>query len=205
MRRPITSRIVRRSLVSAILLAGLCGVISLATHGGAGRAAPAPAGDPEVLAPAAATPTPCGEMTEHIQTDFSGGEYRGTVSYPAEGMNGEATLTVSGSADNQTFSLQAGGKTLTGRLSSLTTCGYTALALKFDDTTPPDPSKPPPPAAPSFSLRACREASQAVLRSRELAEFTFTAKGPPPRREDGKPEWGVCKPGKGRLGGKLPL
>ncbi|HEY0171089.1 MAG TPA: hypothetical protein VGB98_08695 [Pyrinomonadaceae bacterium] len=137
-------------------------------------------------------------MTEHIPTYFTGHEYRGTVSYPREGMSGDATLTVE---DNGRFSLAAGGKTLRGQLSSETTCGYTAVALKFDDTPPSDPTKPPPPSAPAFSLRACKEGSGAVLRSREREDFNFTASGDAP---SGAPGWGRCN-GRGPLRGIRPL
>lgn len=200
MSKPNVNRIVRSSLICLTLAAGLCGAAPPATHGEGGRGtSPHFAVEPPPVA--AGQTKRCGEMTEHIPTDFSGLEYTGTVSYPKEGMYGDATLTVSREGDKQTFSLTAGGKTLTGRLSSETTCGYTAVALKFDDTPPPDPPQPPPPAGPSFSLRACEERSGAVLRSREQEDFNFTARGAAPK---GAPGWGQCNR-RGQLRGNRPL
>jgi len=187
--KPFINRSVRWSLICATIVAGLCGAAPSVTHGGRGRG----------VLPGAATPAKrCDEMTEHIPTYFPEREYRGTVSYPKGEMYGEAILTVKA---NQRFSLTAGGKTLRGQLSSETTCGYTAVALKFDDTAPSNPTQPPPPSEPAFSLRACKKGAVAVLLSREREDFNFTAVGDMP---SGAPGWGRCN-GRWRLYGTRPL
>ena len=105
----------------------------------------------------------CGEMTEDIDTDLTGTEFRGTVLYPAAGIDQRtaATLVINETdptSPNRTFTLTAEGKPpLSGLFSARTTCGYTGAAMRFDGST--------------LSVRACREGGGTAFRSSEAEGF----------------------------------
>jgi len=89
------------------------------------------------------------DPTQQAETDLSG-TYSGKVMDRVEGLSGGGTLTVKG----HDFSLTSGTTTTTGRITAVTTCGYTAVTLMFGDMTPtPGPSPPPPLRAISLQAR----------------------------------------------------
>lgn len=131
-----------------------------------------------------ATPRkPCGEMTEHIDTNLSG-EYDGTLSYPDGGIADvtKATLRVSGVAPSErVFTLTAGGQTWEGSFPARTTCGYTGVSMRFrgsqDDRT--------------LSLRACNTKGGLSLSNIEgQPSFSFEGKGASP---EAPAKWGKHK------------
>lgn len=110
------------------------------------------------------------------QTDLSG-TYTGRVNYPDEDMVGEATLSIEGN----NFTLTAGEKTLSGRITAVTTRGYTGVTMMFGDMTPqpavPLPSTAPPaPVKPAISLRARKAGDRLTLTTApgEKRRFSFT-------------------------------
>lgn len=132
----------------------------------------------EASAMTAATPAPkrtgrCDPMQQE-QTDLSG-TYTGTVNYPEASLTGDATLTITGN----NFTLTAGSSTQSGRVTAVTTCGYTAVTMMFGDTTAPDPRKPPPPPLPAVSLRAKKMGDHVTLTTvpGETRSFSFTSAG----------------------------
>ena len=92
------------------------------------------------------------------RTDLSG-TYSGNVNYPAAGLAGDATLTISGNR----FTLNSGSKTETGNISAITTCNYTAVALMFGQWKTPQPGEPVQPPLPMLSLRATRKGDNLTL------------------------------------------
>jgi len=93
--------------------------------------------------------TMSGAMSQ--QSDLSG-TYTGVVEYPDGGMSGAATLTITG---NQ-FTLESGGTTATGRVTAVTTQGYTAVTMRFGEGT--EGTTPP-----TISLRARRAGDRLTL------------------------------------------
>src|SRR5882762_9343929 len=114
------------------------------------------------------------DPTQQEQTDLSG-TYTGTVNYADAGLTGDATLTVTGN----NFSLTAGSTTQTGRITAVTTCGYTGATMMFGDLTPPTPSPNPPAALPAVSLRAKKMGDRVTLTSvpGEKRMFSFGSAG----------------------------
>jgi len=109
------------------------------------------------------------------QADLSG-TYTGTVNYPEGGMNGPATLTITG---NQfTMTPDGGGSPVSGRVTAVTTRGYTGVTMMFGDTTPPPVTQAPPPL-PAVSLRARMSGGRVTLMSvpGEKREFSFSSGG----------------------------
>lgn len=97
---------------------------------------PETGGEIEVIAPASANPgvftdTDTGASSPGAQADLSG-TYTGTINYPEGGMTGEATLTITGG----TFTLTSGSTTQSGRISAVTTRGYTGASMQFGDALP---------------------------------------------------------------------
>lgn len=147
---------------------------------------------------------PCSGDDHSEDTRFEG-SYSGTLRFPSRGLSGDATLTVTGSPPDQRFTLTASsGGPLSGRLTSVTSCKYTGVALFFGDATPPIPGLPPPPPRPAVSLRACNERGHLVLRGDAPAghpdEFFFEAPGGASAPAD----WGRCY-GSGRTRGNRPF
>jgi hypothetical protein len=127
---------------------------------------------------AEATPAPrktgrCDPMQQE-QTDLSG-TYTGKIDYSDAGLTGDATLTITGT----NFTLTAGSATQSGRVTAVTTCGYTAATMMFGDLTPPTPSPNPPPALPAVSLRARKMGDRVTLMSvpGEKRSFSFSSAG----------------------------
>jgi hypothetical protein len=77
-----------------------------------------------------AAPQRC-DPAQQEQTDLSG-TYSGRVTYPDGNLSGDATLTITG---NQ-FTLESSGSTLSGRITAVTTCNYTAATLMIGESTP---------------------------------------------------------------------
>ena len=106
------------------------------------------------------------------QTDLSG-TYTGTVNYPEGGITGAATLTITG--NDFTLAPDGGGASISGRVTAVTTRGYTGVTMMFGDTTPPPVTQSPPPL-PAVSLRAKIAGGRVTLTSvpGEKREFSFT-------------------------------
>ncbi|MDQ2855119.1 MAG: hypothetical protein M3R68_02230 [Acidobacteriota bacterium] len=104
------------------------------------------------------------------RTDLSG-TYNGKISYPAGGLDGEATLTINGNR----FTLSAGSKTETGNITAVTTCSYTAVAMMFGEWKTPQPGDPVLPPLPMLSLRAVRKGDQfrLIVSPSETRVFSF--------------------------------
>jgi len=122
------------------------------------------------------------------QTDLSG-TYTGKVDYSDAGLTGDGTLTITGT----NFTLTAGSATQSGRVTAVTTCGYTAATMMFGDLTPPTPSPNPPPALPAVSLRVRKMGDRVTLMSvpGEKRSFSFSSAGSMktmPRRHKPKPK-----------------
>lgn len=107
------------------------------------------------------------------QTDLSG-TYTGTVNYPEGGLNGPATVVITG--NNFVLTPDEGGGSIPGRVTAVTTRGYIAVTMMFGDTTPPPVTQSPPPL-PAVSLRARIVGGHVMMTSveGEKREFTFTS------------------------------
>ncbi len=114
------------------------------------------------------------DPTQQEQTDLSG-TYTGTVNYADAGLTGDATLTVTGN----NFSLTAGSTTQTGRITAVTTCGYTGATMMFGDLTPPTPSPNPPAALPAVSVRVKKVGDHVTIMTvpGERRSFSFGSVG----------------------------
>jgi hypothetical protein len=115
----------------------------------------------------------CDPMRQE-QTDLSG-TYTGKVNYPEASLTGNATLTITGN----NFSLAAGSTTQSGRVTAVTTCGYTGVTMMFGDLTPPTPSPNPPAALPAFSLRAKKMGDRVILMTVPGEKRSFSFASPP--------------------------
>ena len=116
---------------------------------------------------AAQETTTGGSMGQSEQTDLSG-TYTGVVNYPEGNMSGDATLTITG---NQ-FTLESGGTTQSGRVTAVTTRGYTAVTMRFGEGT--EGSLPV-----TISLRARRAGDRLTLTTvqGETRQFSFAPAG----------------------------
>ncbi len=106
----------------------------------------------------AATTGPC-DPTKQEQTDLSG-TYTGKVKHGDEPVM-DATLTITGN----NFTMTSGSDTHSGRITAVTTCGYTAVTVMMGDLTPPPPGPNPPAAMPAMSLRAKKVGDRLTLTS----------------------------------------
>src|SRR3954454_22880713 len=79
-------------------------------------------------------------------TDLSG-TYTGTVNYPDGGITGPATLTITG--NNFTLTPEGGGTPVTGRISAVTTRGYTGVAMQMGSFAGSGGAATAPPASVS--------------------------------------------------------
>lgn len=116
-----------------------------------------------------ATPGRCNpDKDEHA--DLSG-SYTGVINYPAAGLSGPATLTVTGNR----FTLTSGSKTEAGNITAVVTCNYTAVAMMFGQWKTPQPGEPVLPPLPMLSLTATRKGDQLTLKpsASEHHEFLF--------------------------------
>jgi len=114
------------------------------------------------------------DPTKQEQADLSG-TYTGKVNYPDASLTGDATLTITGN----NFTLSAGTTTQMGRITAVTTCGYTGATMMFGDLTPPTPSANPPAALPAVSLRARKMGDRVTLMTvpGEKRSFSFGTAG----------------------------
>lgn len=134
---------------------------------GAPPAPPADTGMPAETSGAMATgaqgaTSSLGRLGETASLD---GTYTGTVNYPDGGMSGDATLTITGN----TFTLESGGNTQTGTLTSQQWPGQIAVTMRFGTETP----------AKIISLRAKKTGNGLMLMSTsgESHQFSFHSGG----------------------------
>jgi hypothetical protein len=99
------------------------------------------------------------DPTQQEQTDLSG-TYTGKARHGNEPAV-DATLTVTGN----NFTMTSGSETHSGRITAVTTCGYTGVTMMMGDLTPPTPGPNPPPALPAMSLRAKKVGNSLTLTS----------------------------------------
>jgi len=113
------------------------------------------------------------DPTQQEQTDLSG-TYTGKVKHGNEPVQ-DATLTVTGN----NFTMTSGSDTHSGRITAVTTCGYTAVTIMIGDLTPPPPGPNPPAAKPAMSLRAKKVGDRLTLTSvpGEPQSVVFTSGG----------------------------
>ena len=110
------------------------------------------------------------DPTQQEQTDLSG-TYTGKVKHGSEPAM-DATLTITGN----NFTMTSGSDTKSGRITAVTTCGYTAVTIMLGDLTPPPPGPNPPPAHPAMSMRAKKVGDSLTLTTvpgePQVASFT---------------------------------
>ena len=113
------------------------------------------------------------DPTQQEQTDLSG-TYTGKVKHGDEAAM-DATLTITGN----NFTMAAGSDTHSGRITAVTTCGYTGVTMMMGDLTPPPPGPNPPAALPAMSLRAKKVGDKLTLTSvpGEPQKVSFTSGG----------------------------
>jgi len=113
------------------------------------------------------------DPTQQEQTDLSG-TYTGKAKHGTEAAV-DATLTITGT----NFTMTAGPETHNGRMTAVTTCGYTAVTMMMGDLTPPTPSPNPPAALPAISMRAKKVGDKLWLMSvpGEKMSVSFTPTG----------------------------
>ena len=99
------------------------------------------------------------DPTMQEQTDLSG-TYTGKARHEKSAAV-DATLTITGN----NFTMTAGSDNHSGRITAVTTCGYTGVTMMMGDLTPPPPGPNPPPALPAMSLRAKRTGNTLTLTS----------------------------------------
>ena len=130
---------------------------------------------------AAATSGRC-DPTKQEQTDLSG-TYTGKVKHGDEPAM-DATLTITGN----NFTMASGSDTHSGRVTAVTTCGYTAATFMMGDLTPPAPSPNPPKPLPAMSLRAKKVGDNLTLTSvpGEPQKVSFTSGGGAMKRKPRK-------------------
>ena len=122
------------------------------------------------------------DPTQQEQTDLSG-TYTGKVKHGDEPVQ-DATLTITGN----NFTMVSGSDTHSGRVTAVTTCGYTAATFMMGDLTPPAPSPNPPAALPAMSLRAKKVGDRLTLTSvpGEPQKISFTSGGGAMKRKPRK-------------------
>ncbi len=110
------------------------------------------------------------DPTQQEQTDLSG-TYTGKIKHGSEAPM-DATLTISGN----NITMTSGSDTHTGRITAVTTCGYTAVTVMMGDMTAPMPGPNPPPPHKAMSLRAKKMGDSLTLTSvpgePEMVSFT---------------------------------
>ena len=156
-------------VMTAIASAGL--VVSAQNSNSSMTMAPETKPKPKHRKPAATTGR-C-DPTQQEQTDLSG-TYTGKLKHGDEPVV-DATLTITGN----NFTVTAGSDTHSGRITAVTTCGYTAVTIMSGDLTPPAPSPNPPEAHPAVSLRAKKVGDRITLTSvpGEKRMMSFTSEG----------------------------
>lgn len=120
------------------------------------------------------------DPTKQEQVDLSG-TYTGKARHEKEAAV-DATLTITGN----NFTMTSGSDTHSGRITAVTTCGYTAVTMMMGDLTPPTPSPNPPPALPAMSLRAKKVGNSLTLTSvpgePKQVSFSTSGSGKAPRK-----------------------
>jgi hypothetical protein len=120
------------------------------------------------------------DPTQQEQTDLSG-TYTGKIKHGSEAAM-DATLTISGN----NVSMTSGSDTHSGRITAVTTCGYTAVTVMMGDLTPPPPGPNPPPPHKAMSLRAKKVGDSLTLTSvpgePEMVSFTTGGAMKAPRK-----------------------
>ena len=113
------------------------------------------------------------DPTKQEQTDLSG-TYTGKLKHGGDPVV-DATLTITGN----NFTVTAGSDTHSGRITAVTTCGYTAVTMMTGDLAPPPPGPNPPAAKPAMSLRAKKVGDRITLTSvaGEPTSVSFTSAG----------------------------
>lgn len=141
------------------------------------RPTPAPEATSDTTAMAEPTPearprTGRCDPNQQEQTDLSG-TYTGTLRHGDQVR--DATLTISGN----NITLTSGSETHSGRITAVTTCGYTAVTIMHGDMTPPSPTATPPPPNKTISLRAKKVGDSLTLMSvpGEPEKVMFTTGG----------------------------
>jgi hypothetical protein len=121
----------------------------------------------------AATPTQTGRCDPNKQepADLSG-TYTGKLQHGADVR--DATLTISGNS----LTMTSGSDTHTGRITAVTTCGYTAVTIMHGDGGTSEPGKTSPPNK-VMSLRAKKVGDSLTLMSvpGEPEKVMFTSGG----------------------------
>ena len=102
------------------------------------------------------------------------GTYTGKVRHGSDAAM-DATLTITGN----NFTMNTGSETHSGRITAVTTCGYTAVTIMHGDMTPPTPGSNPPPPNKAMSLRAKKVGNSLTLMSvaGEPEKIMFTTGG----------------------------
>jgi hypothetical protein len=143
---------------------------------------------------AASTGTGKCDPTKQEQTDLSG-TYTGRVKHGDQPAI-DATLTITGN----NFTMTSGADSHSGRITAVTTCGYTAVTIMMGDLTPPTPGPNPPPPLPAMSLRAKKVGNSLTLTTvpgePKMASFTTggASMKAKPRRHRAKAKTGMPPP-----------
>ena len=140
------------------------------------RPRPKPTPSPEAtetMADTAATPPRTGrcDPSKHEPADLSG-TYTGKLQHGDDVR--DATLTISGNS----LTMTSGSDTHTGRITAVTTCGYTAVTIMHGDGGTSEPGKTSPPNK-VMSLRAKKVGDSLTLMSvpGEPEKVMFTSGG----------------------------
>ena len=154
-------------VVTALASTGL--VVSAQNTNSSTTTAPAEAkAKPKHIKKAAPAMPRC-DNTKQEQTDLSG-TYTGKVKHGDQPAM-DATLTITGG----NFTLTGGPEAMSGRITAVTTCGYTAVTIMMGDLTPP-PYGTAPPAHPAMSMRAKKVGDNLTLTTvpgePQMASFT---------------------------------
>jgi hypothetical protein len=130
------------------------------------------------------------DPTQQEQTDLSG-TYTGKVRHGSEAAM-DATLTITGND----FTMTSGSDTHSGRITAVTTCGYTAVTVMLGDMSPQTPGPNPPPMNKAMSLRAKKVGNSLTLMSvpGEPEKVMFTTGGGSMRPRRHRPRKPVAPP-----------
>jgi hypothetical protein len=155
----------------------------------AGEAAPTDVSTPETSEPQMRRTGRC-DPSQQEQTDLSG-TYTGKVRHGSDAAM-DATLTITGN----NFTMTTGAETLSGRITAVTTCGYTAVTVMHGDMSPVTPGPNPPPMNKAMSLRAKKVGNSLTLTSvpGEPEKVMFTTGGGAMRPRRHRPRKPVAPP-----------
>ena len=125
----------------------------------------------------------CDPMQQE-QTDLSG-TYTGTATHADGTVSKDVTLTVTGN----NFTMTGGPQEMSGRITAVTTCGYTAVTMMSGDMTPPAMGTTKP-ANTAVSLRLRKSGSGLMLTSvpgeTRKVSFVTAGAGKAPRKHRAK-------------------